>query len=145
MVSRCFHLCLTNVKGLEKRITFSVRIGHLCWCNVEEREGEPSPPSLVYNGRPRKRTISGLVGAALKTSKENHLRQCRAKVTVMLKSIPKTDIRRTQRIGPEQRIFEFGFHNCAVHFAGGHLRHHLSVAIIVMIIIIIIHDANEQF
>lgn len=41
-----FHLCWTNVEGLEKRITFLVRIGHLCWCNIE-REGEPSPTLLV--------------------------------------------------------------------------------------------------
>ena len=48
--------------------------------------GEDRSPLLVQHWRTLRRTVSAFIGAALKTSKENHLRQRRAKVTVMLKS-----------------------------------------------------------
>lgn len=91
--------------------------------------------------------------------KENHLRLCWYSIEDLEGEpsppmwgqshsdvkIDSKNIRHTQRIGTDQRILEFGFHNCAVHSAFDHLRHHLSVFIIVMVIIIIIHDANELF
>ena len=91
--------------------------------------------------------------------KEDHLRLCRYSIEDLEGElsppmsgqshsdveINSNNIRHTQRIGTDQRVLEFGFHNCAVHSACDHLRHHLSVFIIVMVIIIIIHDANELF